>query len=122
MPTLTVTARNAAVNAITALLNSGSVKFRTSGGTVVASVGFGATAFGAAANGTAAANTMTDDTNATGGTIDHAKLYRSDGVTEVMQATVTANGGGGDIEMTSLVIGGGDTVSITALSISQPAS
>jgi hypothetical protein len=122
MPTLSVTARNAAVTAIAGLLNSGKLNFQTSAHNLVASPTFGATAFGTAANGAAAANTIADDTNAAGGTIDHCHLMKSDNTTEVMQCSCTVNGGGGDIELTSLVLGAGDTLSITSLSLSQPAS
>ena len=122
MATLTDTSRNAAVNAVAALCNSGTVKFHTAAHSVVATCTFGATAFGASASGTATANAITDDTNATGGTIDHAHLYKSDGTTDLMSVTCTATGGGGDIELSSLSIGAGDTVSITSLTLTQPAS
>lgn len=122
MATLEAVARNAAVDAVAVLLNSGKIKFRTSGNAQVALCTFGATAFAAAAAGTAAANAITDDTNAAGGTVDHAQLLKSDGTTLVMTCTCTATGGGGDFELTSLVIGAGDTVSVTSLSLTQPAS
>lgn len=121
MPTLSTEARNAAVDAVTALLDAGDIRFETAADNEVATLAFGNPAFGAAAAGSATANAITDDTDAAGGTIDHAKLRKSD-ASEVMTATVTATGGGGDFEMTSLTIGAGDTVIITSLTISQPAS
>lgn len=121
MPTLATVARNAAVDAIVDLLDSGDVRFETAADNEVATCTFAATAFGDAAAGTATANSITDDSDAAGGTIDHAKLRKSD-TTEVMECTCSVTGGGGDIELTSLVIGAGDTVSITSMTISQPAS
>ena len=65
-------ARNAATDAVTALIGaSGKLVFRTSGtvsapGTAVATLSLSATAFGASATGTATANAITSDTNATG--------------------------------------------------------
>jgi len=119
--TLATATRNAMVNAFTALLNSGFVKFETSANNEVAKCTFGATAFGAASSGSASANAIADDTNADGGTIDHAVLLASNGSTNIATLTVTATGGGGDIELSSLAIGAGDTVSITALTFTQPA-
>lgn len=120
-PILAAAARNAAVNGITALLNSGTIQFQTSGHVAVATCTFGATAFGAASNGTATANAISDDTNAVGGTIAHAHL-RTSVPAELVELSCTVTGGGGDIQLTSLVIGAGDTVSVTSLSLTMPAS
>lgn len=65
-------ARNAATDAVTALIgSSGNLVFRLSGtvgapGTAVATLPLSTTAFGAASSGTATANAITSDTNATG--------------------------------------------------------
>lgn len=118
---LSTTARNAAADAVVDLLDSGDIRFENSSNNEVATCNFGATAFGAASGGTATANTITDDSSATGGTIDHASI-RNSGGTEVIAATCSATGGGGDIELTSLIIGAGDTVAITSFSYTQPAS
>jgi len=119
--TLTSAARDAMVNALTALLNSGFVRFDTSGDVEVAKCTFGATAFGASAAGVATANAITDDTDANGGTINHALLQNSSSV-EILRGTVTTTGGGGDFEGATLVISAAETVSITSLTITQPAS
>lgn len=117
--TLTTEARNAACNGVVDLLNSGTIVFHTSGESEVATCTFGATAFGDAAVGVATANAIADDTTATGGTIAHAHLRKSD-TTELAQCTTAV--GSGDFNMTSLVIGAGDTVSVTSLTVTQPAS
>lgn len=121
MPTLATAARNAAVNAIAALLNSGTIRFETSGNNEVATCGFGATAFGAASAGTGTANAISNDSDAAGGTIDHAVL-RDSGAATVITCSCSEVGNGGDIELTSLVIGAGDTLAVNSMTMTQPAS
>lgn len=119
--TLETVARNAACDAVVDLLDGGTLEFQTSGGVEVATLTFGTPAFGAASAGTATANAITSDTNATGGTIAKAVLKTS-GAAAVVTYTVTATGGGGDIELSSVAIGAGDTVSVSSLTYTQPAS
>lgn len=114
-------ARNAAADAIAALLNSGDIRFETVGDNEVATNDFGATAFGDAAAGVATANAIADDTDTEEGTIDHALLRDSSQAT-VIDATVTVNGGGGDFTMPSLAFGDGDTLRVTSLTITVPAA
>lgn len=114
-------ARNAATDAVTALIGtSGNLVFRLSGtvgspGTAVATLPLSATAFGAASSGTATANAITSDTNATGNAspVATATLQTSGG-TVVIHCAVAASGS--DINMTNgLTIGAGDTVSCSSL-------
>lgn len=114
-------ARNAATDAVTALIGaSGNLKFRLSGtvsapGTVVATLPLSATAFGASASGTATANAITSDTNATGNAsaVETATLETSAG-TVVIHCAVAASGS--DINMTNgLTVAAGDTVSCSSL-------
>ena len=117
--TLSTTARNAAVDAIAALLNTGTLVFSTSVDGEVATCTFGATAFAGASSGSAAANAITADTNATGGTITKCFL-KSSGLATII--TVTVGTSGTDLIMASPTVGGGDTVSVPSLSLTQPAS
>lgn len=119
--TLADIARNAAVAAVGALCNGGDIRFETAANGEVATCAFNATAFGSPSAGVITAATITDDTDAAGGTIDHAKL-RSSAAATVATLTCTAVGGGGDLELTSLVIGAGDTVTVSSLTMTQPAS
>ncbi len=119
--TLATAARNAMLNALTALLNGGDIQFQTSGGNEVATLALAPTAFGAAANGVATAGTITDDSNAAGGTITKAQFRNSSGTSQ-FEVTVTATGGGGDVELSSVVIGAGDTVSASSCTLTMPAS
>ncbi len=114
------TYRNGIADYIVDLLDGGTVEIRTSGDVEVATLTFGTPAFGAAAAGVATANAITDDTSATGGTAAKAVLKTS-GAAVVVNCSVTATGGGGDIELSSLSIGAGDTVSISSLTYTAPA-
>ena len=119
--THTTAARNAATDAVTALIGaSGKLKFRLAGtvgapGTAVATLSLSATAFGASATGTATAAAITSDTNATGNVsaVATATLETSVG-TVVIHCAVAASAS--DINMTNgLTVAAGDTVSCSAL-------
>jgi hypothetical protein len=114
-------ARNAATDAVTALIGAnGRLAFRLTGtvsapGTVVALLPLSATAFGASATGTATANAITSDTNATGNAspVATATLQTNAG-TVVIHCAVAASGS--DINMTNgLTVAAGDTVSCSSL-------
>jgi len=115
-------ARNAATDAVTALIGtSGNLVFRispssvASPGTAVATLPLSATAFGASSSGTATANSITSDTNATGNAsaVAFATLQTSGG-TIVIHCAVAASGS--DINMTNgLTVASGDTVSCSSL-------
>lgn len=114
-------ARNAATDAVTALIGaSGNLVFRLSGsigspGTAVATLPLSATAFGASASGTATANAITSDTNAAGNAsaVANASLQTSGG-TLVIHCAVAASGS--DINMTNgLTVAAGDTVTCSSL-------
>jgi len=119
--TLETVARNAASDAVVDLLDGGTIELQTSADVEVATLTLGTPAFGAASSGTATANAITEDSSATGGTIAKA-VFKTSGAAAVFTATVTATGGGGDIELSSLDIGAGDTVSLTSYTHTQPAS
>jgi hypothetical protein len=114
-------ARNAATDAVTALIGaSGKLKYRLTGtvgapGTAVATLSLSATAFGASATGTATANAITSDTAATGNAsaVATATLETSAG-TVVIHCDVAATGA--SINMTNgLIVAALDTVSCSSL-------
>jgi len=114
-------ARNAATDAVTALIGaSGNLKLRLAGnigapGTVVATCPLSADAFGDSSNGTATANAISSDTNAAGNAspVANATLETSGG-TVVIHCAVGASGS--DINMTGgLTIAPGDTVEVSSL-------
>lgn len=115
-------ARDAATDAVTALLTTGSkLKFRISPssigtpGAAAATLSLASTAFGASSSGTATAGAITSDTNAAGNAsaVAYASLETGAG-TIVVHCAVAASGS--DINMSGgLIIGAGDTVSCSAL-------
>jgi hypothetical protein len=98
----------------------GKIVMQTAGGAAVATLTFANPAFGNAASGVATANAIVSDTNAVGGTIAKAEL-RQGGATPVILCSVTATGGGGDIQLNSVVISAGQQVSLTSLTYAAPA-
>lgn len=114
-------ARNAATDAVTALIGtSGNLVFRLSGtvgspGTAVATLPLSATAFGASSSGTATANAITSDTSATGNASPVATgTLETSGGTVVIHFAVAASGS--DVNMTNgLTVANGDTVSCSSL-------
>lgn len=122
MATLSTAGRNAACDAVVDLLDAGAAAgtlvFRTSGDVEVATLTFSDPAFGAASTGVATASAITSDTSATGGTTTKATLQDSD-ANIVITATVGTSGS--DINLSSTAIGASDTVSVSSLTVTQPA-
>jgi len=83
----------------------------------VATLTFANPAFGDAAAGVATANAITSDTSATGGTAGRFQIKDSDGTFLVGGAVSTS---GSDINLSSVAIGSGDTVSISSLTYTAP--
>lgn len=114
-------ARNAATDAVTALIGtSGKLKFRLTGtvsspGTAVATLPLSSTAFGASSSGTATANAITSDTNATGNASAVATgTLETSGGTVVIHFGVAASGS--DVDMSNgLTVASGDTVTCSSL-------
>lgn len=99
----------------------GKLIYRTSGDVEVATLPFNNPAFGSAdGSGVCTANALTPDTSATGGTVAKATLENAAGT---MKATcsVTGTGGGGDIEMSSVTVSAGQTVTQDSLTYTAPA-
>jgi hypothetical protein len=114
-------AKDAATNAVTALIGaSGFLKFRLAGtigapGAVVATCPLSATAFGASSSGVATANAITSDTAAAGNAsaVATASLETSGAVLQIHCAVAAS---ASDINMTNgLTVASGDTVSVSSL-------
>ena len=124
--TLSTAARNAACDAITALIDvgagspsEGQLIFRTSGDAEVARCIMANPAFGAAATGVCTAGAIQDDTNAVGGTIAKFVIQDGDG-NEILNGTCGA--GSGDISFNSVIVSAAQTVSVSSLTVTVPAS
>jgi len=84
----------------------------------VATLVFSNPAFGAASGPTATANAIADDTSATGGTVSKFKIVNGSAADAGFAGAVAVSGS--DINLTSLSIGAGDTVSVTSLTYTAP--
>lgn len=128
-----VARRNAAVDAMTARLNSGSIAIRTgapetnvddaSSGTLLATLNYGASAFGSSASGTAAANAITSDTDAdASGDAGHFREYANGAADTAPEAQGTAGEAldTPDLEFNNKSIVAGGTVAISSLTLSMP--
>lgn len=112
--------RNGIADYVVDQLDGGTLIFYAADGTTeVATLTFGTPAFGAAAAGVGTANAITEDSTATGGTTTIANLTTS-AASEIVECSVTSTGGGGDIELSSNVVGVGDTVQVSALTYTAP--
>ena len=121
----------AAVNAFTVLLNSGFIKIYTgaqpalngaASGTLLATMTFGATAFPTATASaglvTATANAITSGTAGNTGAAGYHALVKSDNTTIV--ATGTVGTSASDLNMNTLSITSGNTVSCSSYLVTMP--
>ena len=84
-------------------------------GTVLATLNLPADYLAAAGSGTKAKSGTWEDTSADAtGTAAHFRIYKSDGVTCVIQGSITATSGGGDMELNNTSIATGQAVTITS--------
>lgn len=121
---LETAARNAQADAFDAYVNTGAgtalFKLETSADVEVAAFSLQNPAFGAAASGVITlAGVPIEDTSAAGGTVAQGSIYNRNGdkVCESVAAT-----SGQEITVSSTTVGVGETVTLTALTVTQPAS
>lgn len=124
MPVLETATRNALADAFDTLVNTGAgtatFKLETSADAEVASFDLQNPAFGAASSGVITlAGVPLQDTSAAGGTVAQASIYNRNGdkVCESVAAT-----SGQEVTVSSTTVGVGETVSLTALTVTVPAS
>jgi len=131
---LTNAAASAAADAVVDLIDLGSgagvIEIRTGAqptnaddvdsGTLLATLTFSDPAFGAAANGVATASAITQDSSADAtGTAGYFVVKDSTGA-KVFTGSITATGGGGDMELVTTSIVATQPVQITAFTYTQP--
>jgi hypothetical protein len=119
---LEVVLRNVLADAIDNEINTGvgtaELRFETSADAEVATIPLQNPAFGNAATGTITLQgTPIQDTTATGGTVAQFSIYDRDATKQLEGVVATS---GGDINMSSLVVGANDTVELTSFSITVP--
>lgn len=122
-------ARNAALDAIeTAIGTSAVLKIRSGSapatvatadsGTVLATLSLPSDWLAAASSGSKSKSGTWEDTSADAtGTAAHFRIYASDGTTAHIQGTVTATGGGGDMQLDNTSIASGQAVTITSFTL-----
>lgn len=128
---LSVAARNARLDAIeTAIGTSAIMKIRSGAqpatcatadsGTVLATLSLPSDWMGAASSGVKSlAGTWQDTSADAAGTAGHFRIYASDGTTCHLQGSVTAAGGGGDLEVQNTSFAAGQAVSITSFALTD---
>jgi hypothetical protein len=120
--TLRDTAANAMVDALTDLIDGGTVEIRSGAkpanpadaatGTLLATLTLPTPSFGAAASRAATVGAVAATTGSATGTAGHFRA-KSSGGTAYVDGTVTATGGGGDLELDSVSVVSGESVDIT---------
>lgn len=71
--------------------------------------------FGTATGGVLTFATVTSDTSAdTGGTAGYFRIMKSDGTTGVLDGSITATGGGGDMTLNTTTITAGGTIAVSS--------
>ncbi len=126
--------RDAALTAIIARIDlgaaAGKIQIRTGAspgannaatGTLLATVTLQDPSFGAVSGASATLADPVAVTAVASGTAAHCRVLDSDNTT-VMDGTVTATGGGGDLTLASTSISSGQSVDITGGTLTQPAS
>jgi hypothetical protein len=128
---LSIPVRNARLDAIeTAVGASAIMKIRTGAapascatadsGTVLATLALPADWMAAAASGAKAmAGSWTDASADAAGTAAHFRIYASDGTTCHLQGTVTATGGGGDLQVDNVNFASGQAFSVTGFTLTD---
>jgi len=134
---LSTASRNAATNAVTALVDAdvgaGSIQIRTGAqpasadnaatGTLLATLTLADPSFGASAAGVATldATPVLSTTGVAAGTAGWFRMLDNSGDT-VLDGSVTVTGGGGEMELNTTTISIGVTVEVTAGTLTTPAS
>lgn len=128
---LSTAVRNARLDVIETTIGTAPIlRFRTgsppanvaaaSTGTVLAELTLPSDWLAAASGGSKALSGTWQDASANAaGTAAHFEITASDGTTRHMQGTVTVTGGGGDLTLDDVTIESGQTVTITAFSLTD---
>jgi hypothetical protein len=121
---ITTTMRDGLANAFDDVVNTGggtaNLKLETSGDVEVATFDFANPAFGAASTGVITlASVPIQDASATGGTVAQGSIY-SRGGTKLSESVAATSGQ--EITVSSTTVGAGEVVTLTALTVTVPAS
>lgn len=87
-------------------------------GTVIATVEVPDTPFNAPSGGVMTKAGTWEDTSAdNAGTLGHFRIYEDAGTTVLFQGTITATGGGGDLEVDNTVVAQGQAITINSITL-----
>jgi hypothetical protein len=101
---------------------NGTLVFETSGDAEVATITFAATC-GTVTTGVLTFSGWTNDTSAAGGTIEHASFYDGQGSPEkLFEVPCNTTGGTNIIQVSSTSVASGETMTLTSLTWTMPAS
>jgi len=126
-----VAVRNARLDAIEATIGTSAVMKIRSGakpancaaadsGTVLATLSLPSDWMANASSGTKAKSGTWQDTSAdAAGTAGHYRIYASDGTTCHEQGSITATGGGGDMELDNTVLAAGQEFTVTTYGLTE---
>lgn len=123
--TLNTTLKNSLLDGIDAVFNSGTLVIYTGAapgagnaatGTTLVTITLAADSFAAASSGSKAKSGTWSATATGTGTAGYFRLINS-GATQILEGTVTATGGGGDITLDNTSISTGQTVTISTFSL-----
>lgn len=131
MASITNLNRSRAADAVLVRANSGSLRIYSGtapanidaalgAAVLLATLPLSATAFGAASSGVATANAITSATAAASGTASFFRVLESDGTTGVYQGTVGTTGA--ELNLSSVSILAGGTVSVSSMTYTQAQS
>ncbi|WP_298399523.1 hypothetical protein [Sphingobium sp.] len=127
-----VTVRNARLDAVETAIGASAIMRVFTGappancaaansGTVLATLNLPADYMAAAASGQKAKSGTWDDASAdAAGTAGHWRIYASDGTTCHLQGTITATGGGGDMEVNNTIFAAGQAFTVTSFTLNEP--
>ena len=126
--TLTTNTRNIATNSIVDLIDTGttnptgSINIYTSGLTILlVTLNFSNPAYGNSLNGRATGNPVANGVALASGTASIFTVVNRNGV-EIFRGTVSGTGGGGDIELSSILIATSQIISISSSTFTMPST
>jgi hypothetical protein len=125
---ISMVAANAEANALAALANGGSIVIYSGTqpatpetaltGTLLATLALSGTAFGSAASGVITANAISNVTIAATGTAAYFRCFESNGTTALFDGTVGTSGC--DMNLNSVVLSAGATLSVSSFTFTVP--
>lgn len=123
--------RNAQLDAATALLSGGQLRIYSgpvpatvesaATGTLLATLYLGTPAFDPASAALAMSTAIAPEISAAAGTAGWFRLWSAGAVAAYYDGTITAPGGGGDLQLDSVTIEAGATVTVDTIVLTRPA-